>query len=54
MLQTFEALKSSVGLDIPDILNKLATGGLVGRSLDCAAEADSSDCDDEQPVGAGV
>lgn len=39
MLQTFEAMKSSVGLDIPDMLNKVTTGGLLGRSLETAAEA---------------
>ena len=31
MLQTFEALKSSVGVDIPQLLKNVATGGLVGR-----------------------
>jgi len=36
MLQTFEAMKSSVGLDIPDMLKTVATGGLVGRSLETA------------------
>ena len=36
MLQTFEALKSSVGLDIPQLLKNVATGGLVGRGHDGA------------------
>lgn len=31
MLQTFEALKSSVGMDIPKMLKDVTTGGLVGR-----------------------
>ncbi len=31
MLQTFEALKASVGLDIPGMLKDVTTGGLVGR-----------------------
>jgi flotillin len=34
MMQTFEAMKSSVGLDIPNMLKTVATGGLVGRSLE--------------------
>ena len=34
MMQTFEALKSSVGLDIPQLLKTVATGGLVGKSLE--------------------
>lgn len=36
MLQTFEAMKSSVGLDIPSLLKTVATGGLVGRSVEAA------------------
>ena len=31
MMQTFEALKSSVGMDIPKMLKDVTTGGLVGR-----------------------
>ncbi len=38
MLQTFEAMKSSVGLDIPKMLNTISTGGLVGRNVDTPAE----------------
>ena len=34
MLQTFEAMKSSVGLDIPKMLQTISTGGLVGRNVD--------------------
>jgi len=34
MLQTFEAMKSSVGLDIPEMLKKISAGGLVGRNAD--------------------
>ena len=31
MLQTFEAVKASVGMDIPKMLKDVSTGGLVGR-----------------------
>ena len=33
MLQTFEAMKSAVGVDIPRMLRDVTTGGLVGRSV---------------------
>lgn len=32
MLQTFEAVKDTVGLDIPKMLKDVSTGGLVGRA----------------------
>lgn len=32
MMQTFEAMKDAVGIDIPKILKDISTGGLVGRS----------------------
>jgi flotillin len=32
MMQTFEALKASVGLDIPKMLKDVTTGGLVGKA----------------------
>ncbi len=32
MLQTFEAVKQSVGLDIPKMLKDVSTGGLVGKA----------------------
>ena len=32
MLQTFEAVKESVGLDIPKMLRDVTTGGLIGRA----------------------
>lgn len=32
MLQTFEAVKDTVGLDIPKMLKDLSTGGLVGKA----------------------
>lgn len=40
MLQTFEALKASVGLDIPQMLKTVATGGLVGKSVDMQPPAE--------------
>ena len=38
MMQTFEALKTSVGMDIPQMLKDVTTGGLVGKQ----APADSA------------
>ena len=40
MLQTFEAVKDAVGLDIPRMLKDVTTGGLIGRS---AADSDGAD-----------
>ena len=37
MLQTFEAVKQAVGIDIPRMLKDVTTGGLVGKA---AAEED--------------
>ena len=37
MLQTFEAVKQAVGLDLPRMLKDVTTGGLVGKA---AAEED--------------
>ena len=34
MMQTFEAMKASVGLDIPQMLKTVSTGGLVGRNVE--------------------
>lgn len=33
MMQTFEALKASVGMDIPKMLKDVTTGGLVGKQV---------------------
>jgi len=38
MLQTFEAVKQAVGLDIPRMLRDVSVGGLVGRAPAAAAE----------------
>ena len=38
MMQTFEAMKASVGIDIPQLLNTVAKGGLVGKQIDAAAD----------------
>ena len=32
MLQSFEAIKEAVGLDIPRMLKDVSTGGLVGKA----------------------
>ena len=39
MLQTFEAIKQAVGLDIPKMLRDTTTGGLVGKAEDRADES---------------
>jgi len=39
MLQTFEAVKESVGLDIPKMLKDVTTGGLIGKAVADAEEA---------------
>jgi flotillin len=39
MLQTFEAVKDAVGLDIPKTIRDVSTGGLVGKA---AKDADGS------------
>jgi len=40
MMQTFEAVKSSVGLDIPQMIKNVSTGGLIGKKIsdDAAGE----------------
>ena len=40
MLQTFEAVKDTVGLDIPKMLRDVSVGGLVGKAA-AENEADS-------------
>ena len=40
MLQTFEAVKESVGLDIPKMLRDVTTGGLIGKAA--AEQPDAS------------
>lgn len=39
LLQTFEAVKDAVGLDIPKMLRDVSTGGLVGKAASDTAEA---------------
>ena len=38
MLQTFEAVKDAVGLDIPKAIRDVTTGGLIGKAAKAAAE----------------
>lgn len=38
MLQTFEAVKDAVGLDIPQMLKDVSTGGLVGKATGASSE----------------
>ncbi len=42
MLQTFEAIKQAVGLDIPQMLKDVSKGGLVGKQIP-SAPADGTD-----------
>ena len=59
MLQSFEAVKQAVGLDIPKMLRDVTTGGLVGRAAaqeeaaPTAAEAPAAEkADEEAPAEA--
>ncbi len=49
MLQTFEAVKQAVGLDIPKMLKDVSTGGLVGKAADSASAETGSGGDGETP-----
>ena len=40
MLQTFEAVKEAVGLDIPKAIRDVTTGGLIGKAAKEAADED--------------
>ena len=42
MMQTFEALKASVGVDIPRMLKDLTTGGLIGKQAAAEEKAEDS------------
>ncbi|MBQ6564352.1 MAG: hypothetical protein IJL88_10595 [Clostridia bacterium] len=42
MLQTFEAVKQSVGLDIPKMLRDVSVGGLVGKAAPTGEETDKT------------
>ena len=41
MLQTFEAVKEAVGLDIPKAIRDVTTGGLIGKAAKEAADEDN-------------
>ena len=49
MLQTFEAVKNAVGLDIPKAIRDVTTGGLIGKAAQEAAE-ESKDEPKELPA----
>ena len=40
MMQSFEAMKAATGLDIPAMLKTVATGGLVGKSVEMASSSE--------------
>ena len=40
MMQSFEAMKAATGLDIPAMLKTVATGGLVGKSVEMASSGE--------------
>ena len=42
MLQSFEAIKAATSLDIPKMLGMVASGGLVGRHVEPAEDAEKS------------
>ena len=52
MLQTFEAVKQAVGLDIPRMLKDVTTGGLVGKAAAEESEipAESAPSGDDSQV----
>jgi flotillin len=50
MLQSFEAIKQAVGLDIPKMLKDVSTGGLVGKATLEAAEAPAKEAPAEEAV----
>lgn len=43
MMQSFEAIKAATNLDIPGLLNKVASGGLVGRYVPDAETAEPAE-----------
>lgn len=51
MLQSFEAIKAATNLDIPRLLNKVASGGLVGRHVPDAETAEPAEAPAEPQTG---
>lgn len=52
MMQTFEAMKSAVGLDIPQMLRDVTTGGLIGKAA--AEDATQGKADTPNAPAAGT
>ena len=51
MLQTFEAVKEAVGLDIPKAIRNVTTGGLIGKAAqEAEAEKPVEEVKDETPA----
>ena len=51
MLQTFEAVKEAVGLDIPKAIRNVTTGGLIGKAAqDAEEEKPAEEVKDAAPV----
>ena len=48
MLQTFEAMKNAVGVDVPKMLRDVTTGGLVGRAAEAIAEEKKEEAQKEE------
>ena len=46
MLQTFEAMKGSVGIDIPKMLRDVTTGGLIGKAAKEAEEEPAAETEE--------
>ena len=51
MMQSFEAIKAATNLDIPGLLNKVASGGLVGRRVPDAATNEPAEAPAEPQTG---
>ena len=47
MLQTFEAIKQAVGLDIPQVIKDVSKGGLVGKQIS-TAPAENTEADEAE------
>ena len=48
MLQTFEAVKEAVGLDIPKTIRNVTTGGLIGKAAADEAEKEDKEKKEEE------
>ncbi|MDD3334086.1 MAG: SPFH domain-containing protein [Eubacteriales bacterium] len=50
MMQTFEAMKGAIGMDVPKMLKDISTGGLVGRAQNTASSAEAALAQESAPA----